>query len=128
MLAGGSGFALIVLTIAFFVDVFFADAAPGTAILFEQVLAFRWPPRTRGIIGEATSGQGMPDVDDRLDDAPAGLDHVRALKQCGIANHAIAQQSFVTSAVFHAEIRTVVKIHVDQAELHYGAGNFSAET
>src|SRR6202022_5166690 len=79
------------------------------------------------IIGEAAGGQRVPDVDDRLDYAPASFDHVGTLEQSGVASHAIAQQALVTGAVFRAEIVAVVEIHVDETELHDRAGNFCAE-
>ena len=69
----------------------------------------------------------MPDVDDRLNDAPAGFDHVGALEERRVADHAIAQEALVAGAVFDAEIIAVVEVHVDEAELHHGARNFRAE-
>ncbi len=69
----------------------------------------------------------MPDIDDRLDYAPASFDHVSALEQSGVASHAIAQQTLITGAVLRAEIRAVVEVHVDEAELHDRARNFCAE-
>src|SRR5437879_11006535 len=69
----------------------------------------------------------MPDIDNGLDHVPARFDHVCALKESGIAGHAIAQEAFVTSTVFGAEVGAVIKIHVYQAELHDCAGHFCAE-
>src|SRR5208283_659752 len=69
----------------------------------------------------------MPDVEDGLDNSPAGFDHVSALEERGVASHAVAEEALVTGAVLGAEVGVVVKIHVDEAETHDGAGNFGTE-
>ena len=89
--------------------------------------ASRGAPRSGSVIREAASRERVPDVDDRLNDAPAGFNHVGALEERRVTSHAIAQEALVAGAVFNAEIIAVVEVHVDEAELHHGAGNFRAE-
>src|ERR1700687_1923755 len=101
--------------------------AQGTAYDLEKSFRLDWAPPTGGIIWESAGAQRVPDVNDRLDHAPAGFNHVRTLEEGGIAGHAIAEQALVTSAVFGAEIGAVVEIHIHEAELHDRAGNFCAE-
>src|SRR6476660_7976978 len=106
------------------VDVFFTDAAPRMAVAVQQVFGFGRSPGARSIVGEAARRQSVPDVDDRLNHAPTGFDHVGALEQSGVAYHAIAQQSLVAGAVLDAEIVAVFEIHIDQTEFHDRSGNF----
>ena len=40
--------------------------------------------------------QCVPDFLNRLDYTPAGLDHIRSLKECLIPQHAIMQQTLLT--------------------------------
>ena len=60
----------------------------------------------------------MPDIEDGLNHAPARLDHVCALKERGVAGHAVAQQPLVTGVVLHPKIRAVIEVHVDETKLH----------
>ena len=69
----------------------------------------------------------MPDVQDGLDDAPTGFDHVRTLKERWVTGHAITQQALIAGVVFGAEIGFVIEVHVDEAELHDGTGDLCAE-
>src|ERR1700687_2670057 len=79
----GSNLAFIVIASAVAVDFLFADGAPGAAVAFEKLVRFDRAPRTRGGIWEAAGGEGMPDVDHRLDYGSAGFQHVGALEQRG---------------------------------------------
>src|ERR1700676_1237383 len=123
---GGCGL-LIGSVFASHVEIFFADAAPGAAIASEQFIGFGRTPGAGGGIWEVARGEGVRDVENGLDDAPAGFNHVGAVEESGVAGHAVAKEAFVAGAVFGAEIRVVVKIHIDEAETHDGAGNFCAE-
>src|ERR1700719_1890474 len=109
------------------VDIFFADATPGAAIASEQFIGFGGAPGAGGVIRKVARGEGMPNVENGLDDAPAGFHHVGALEERGVAGHAIAEQAFVAGAVLGAEIGVVVKVHVDEAETHDRAGHFCAK-
>src|SRR5215467_14067034 len=86
------------------VYVFFSDSAPGTAVALEQFFGFDRSPGACGVIRKPSSRQCMPHVENRLDDAPPGFHHIRALKQRSVSRHAIAQQSLVARAVLHAEV------------------------
>src|SRR4029077_10221544 len=88
---------------------------------------FDGSPRARGIVRKAPCGQGVPDIKDGLNHAPAGFDHVRALEERGIAGHAIAQEALVAGTVLDAKIGVVVEIHIHEAKLHDRAGDLRAE-
>src|SRR5579863_1883467 len=100
---------------------------PVTAIAFEQVVGFPRAPRTGWIVGKIARRQGLPDVENGLHHAPTRFDHVSALKQSCVADHAFIKQTFVTGAGLRAEIVGIAKIHIDGAEFHDGARNFCAE-
>src|SRR5271169_154019 len=97
------------------------------AIALKKLLGLHRPPRTRSIVGESTSGEGMPNVDDWLNDAPARLHHVSALKQSGVAGHAIAKQAFVTCAMLGAKVALVVEVHINESKAHDRAWHFCSE-
>src|SRR5262249_39940179 len=99
----------------------------AAAVALHQFFGVTRSPRARRIVREAARGKGVPNVDDGLNDAPAGFDHVSALEQRRVARHAIAQQALVTGAVLDAEIIAVVEVHVDEPELHHRAGDLHAE-
>ena len=55
-------------------------------------------PGAGGVVGEIAWRQCLPDVQHRADHAPSGFDHVGALEQRGVADHAIVQQALVAGA------------------------------
>src|SRR5260370_26044780 len=75
------------------VDFLFARPAPRAAVLFEQFFRLDGSPRAGCVIGESARGQRVPDVEDGLNHAPAGFDHVRALEERGVARHTIAEKT-----------------------------------
>src|SRR6202790_5819925 len=109
------------------IDVFLADFSPEADVRFQKFFSFRRTPASRGIIGETTRWKRAPDVKNRLNYAPSGLHHVGALKKCGVADHAVAQQTLVPGSVFRAEIGCVVEIHLYTAKMHHRTGDFCAE-
>src|SRR5260370_25822818 len=100
------------------VDFLFAGPAPRAAVLFEQFFRLDGPPGAGCVIGEPARGQGVPYVEDGLNHTPAGFDHVRALEECGVARHAIAEKTFIAGAVLDAEILPVAEIHMAEPEFH----------
>src|SRR5205807_720701 len=103
------------------------DVAPGAAVASHHLVSNLRTPATGGIVWKIAGGESFPNVEHRLNDAPAGFDHVRALKKSGVADHAVVEKAFVARAVRCAEVAGVVEIHVDEAELHRGARNFCTE-
>ena len=63
-----------------------------------QFLGLGRTPGAGGVVGEVARRQGLPDVEDRLHDRPAGFDHVGALEQRGVADHAVVEQPLVAGA------------------------------
>src|SRR5689334_17128800 len=94
------------------IEFFFPNTAPRAAVLLEQLITFDGAPRARGIVWRSAGRQCVPHIEDRLNHAPARLDHVRALKQRGVARHAVAQQPFVAGTVFQTKIGGIVEVHV----------------
>src|SRR6516165_8194909 len=103
------------------------DIAPCAAVTGHHFIRVSWAPTARGVVREVARGQGVPHVQNWLNDAPACFDHVRALEQSGVADHAVVKKALVTRAVRGSEIARVIKVHVNEAELHGGAGNLRAE-
>src|ERR1017187_10935225 len=73
-----------------------ASTPPFPAVSSEQLIRLFGPPGACRIIWEITGSQCLPYIQNRSHDAPAGLDHVRPLKQRGVSDHAIVQQPLVT--------------------------------
>ena len=82
---------------------------PLAMIAREQVAGFFRSPGARRVIGKIARRQRVPDVQDRLHDAPAGFDHVGALEQSGVADHAVVEQALVARAGLAAEVVGVVE-------------------
>src|SRR5262249_4679218 len=104
------------------------DAAPSAPIALQQLVGFAWSPGARWVVGEAARRQRVPDVKDGLDYGPTRFDHICALEQRGIADHAVAQEPFVSGGVFDTEVAGIIEIHVDESELHDRAWNLCSKT
>ena len=97
------------------------------AVGLNEVVRFFGAPRSGGVVGEVPRGQRFPDVEDRLDDFPAGFHHVGALEQRGIAEHAVVEQALVAGARLRAEVVGVVEVHVDFAQADDRPGDLRSE-
>src|SRR5436305_47353 len=98
-----------------------------SSVALEQFVRIPRPPAARGIIGEITRRQRLPNVKRWTDHTPARLDHIGALKQRSIADHAIVQQTLITGTGLSTEIISVLEIHVHCTQSHDRAGNFRCE-
>ena len=67
------------------------------APLQQRLRLFR-PPAAGVIVWEVAGRQRLPHVEDRLDDRPAGLDHVGPLEQRRVPGHAVVEQPLVPGA------------------------------
>ena len=85
------------------------------------------PHDARSIIRKFPWRQRPPDVQHRIDDAPSGFDHVRALKQSCVSDHAVVKQYFVPGIRICSEILRVFKAHVDGAHAQKWSGNLRSE-
>ena len=103
------------------------DVLPGTSIGLEQLIRVLRAPGAGRIIGKCPRGKCLPDVEDRVNDAPAGLDHVGTLKQRRIADHTVEEQPFVACTDLLAEVVEVVKIHIDGAHVNDGPWDLGTE-
>src|ERR1700731_1657767 len=90
----------------------FFEISPTAAIAFHQFVGLSRAPGSSGIVGEITRRQRLPHVEYGIDNAPTSLDHVGALEQRGIADHAVMQQAFVSSRRSNAEIVGVGEVHI----------------
>ena len=95
---------------------------PVPSIPFQQFIRFFRSPGAGGVIGKRTGRQGLPHVQGRLDQAPAGFHHVGSLEQRRVAGPAIQEQAFVPGVGGGPEIVFVLAIHPHRAEFHDRAG------
>src|SRR6476620_1940231 len=68
------------------------DCPPLPPVMLQQIAGFLRPPTAGSIVGKLTRRQRLPDVEDRIDDAPAGLDNVSALQRSELIRHPLLQQ------------------------------------
>ncbi len=108
--------------------VLFSDRSPCTSIPRQQLVGFWRTPASCGVVREPFGRHGLPHVQHGLDNLPTRLDHVRALEQSGIPNHAVVQQSLISRIVGPPEVACVVKLHVHQAELHHRPWNLGPKS
>src|SRR5436309_12640468 len=92
-----------------------------------QLLSLFWPPRSCLIIREFSRWQCLPYIEHGINHRPAGFDHVGALEERGVPDHAIVEQHFIAGLGGAAEIILVVEAHVHRTDLHQRTGNFGAE-
>ncbi len=107
---------------------FFPDRPPRTTLARQQFVGFRRTPASRGVVWKAFGGNRGPHIQYGLNDSPARLDHVRALEQRGVADHAVVQKPFVSRAVRAPEVTRIVKFHVHKTKPHHRTGNLGAES
>src|SRR5256885_16515601 len=100
------------------------EIPPVAAVALHQLVGLFRSPASAGIIRKITWWQRLPYIQNRADYAPASFEHVTALEQCSIADHAVVQQALVTGAGLSAEIISVIEIHVHRTQSHDLAGNF----
>src|ERR1700675_1567249 len=105
----------------------FFEISPTAAIAFHQFVGLSRAPGSSGIVGEITRRQRLPHVEHGIDNAPTGFDHVGALEQRGVADHAVMQQAFVASRRSDPEIVSIGEVHIHFAELHRGSGSLGGE-
>src|SRR5438876_5615871 len=98
-----------------------------SAVALEQLVRIPRPPAPRGIIGEIARRQCLPNVERWTNHTPAHLDHISELKQRSITDHAIVQQTLITSTGPSAEIISVLEIHVHCTQPHDRTGDFRRE-
>src|SRR5216683_1969503 len=109
------------------VDFLFARPAPRAAVLFKQFFRLDGPPGAGCVIGESARGQRVPYVEDGLNHTPARFDHVRALEECGVARHAIAEKTFIAGVVLAGNMRGVAKPLLEDPAFQPRAGNLGAK-
>ena len=92
------------------------DRAPAAAVCSEQPVGLR-RAFAAGPIGRQAVGAGLaPGVQERLHDAPAGLDAVGARIQYRVAGHAVVDQRLVAGGRRRVEIVSVPEGHADAAD------------
>src|SRR5512133_3430057 len=106
----------------------FFEISPATAVPFEQLVGVLRAPGPCRVVWKVPRWQGTPHIEHRADHAPAGFDHIGALKQSLIADHAIVQQTFISGTRLHSEIVRILEIHVDRAQAHLRAWRLGRKT
>src|SRR5437870_11646120 len=96
-------------------------------VALEEFFSFLRAPGPSGIVRKISRRKRLPHIEDRTDDAPSGLDHVGALEQRLVADHAIVEQALVARGGLCAEVVGVLEIHVHCAKTHHWTGNFGGE-
>src|SRR5579862_5695490 len=76
---------------------------PLAVIASEKIRGFLGTPGAGCVVGKIAPWQGLPVVQYRLHHAPTGFDHVRALEQRSIPDHAVIKKAFVPRARLAAE-------------------------
>jgi hypothetical protein len=71
--------------------------------------------------------QRFPHVLNWGHDAPPGFNHIVALEQGCIPQHAIIQQPLIACTGRAAKIILVLKFHINRSQAHERAGYFCAE-
>src|SRR6266436_3696825 len=106
----------------------FSDRSPCAPIPRQQFVGFCRTPGSCGVVRKPFGRHGLPRVQHGLDNLPTRLDHVRALEQSGIPDHAVMQQSLISRIMRASEVAFVVKLHVHQAELHDRPWNLGSKS
>jgi hypothetical protein len=84
-------------------------------------------PAACGIVGELARRERLPHVEQRRHHPPTRFDHIRALEQSRVADHAVEEQGLIANPGRGAEVLLVFHIHVHRAEIHHRARNLCAE-
>src|SRR5688572_28658996 len=100
---------------------------PGTTVRGKQFVRSVRSPRTRGVVRKVACVDRSPNFKDRVNDPPTRLDHVRALEQRLIPDHAVVKKAFIPGTDLLAEMVDVIEIHIDGSELDDRSRNFRTE-
>src|SRR5260370_30109079 len=98
-----------------------------SAVAFEQKIGFSRAPTACRILRHGGAPGGTPDVEDRIDERPGGLDAVAAIKERGIAADTIVQERRVSAARGVPETFAIAEIHGDIPDAHFGSRALCAE-
>src|SRR5215469_251217 len=100
---------------------------PVPTVSRHQFLGFPRSPCACWIVREFAWRQRFPYVEYRIDNCPAGFDHVGALEERGVADHAVVKEHFVSGLRGTAKVILIVETHVHRTDLHQRTGNLRAE-
>src|ERR1700694_2374235 len=103
------------------------DCPPLAFVAFQELVCILRPPGAGCVVGKLARWQSRPDIQHRIHDAPAGFNHVRALKQGRIADHAVIEQNLVTGVGIRSKILGIFEAHVNRSHSQYGAWNLGAK-
>src|SRR5438552_191311 len=96
----------------------FFEVPPVAPVALKEFFGFLRTPGSSGIVWKISRRKRLPHIEDRTDNAPSGLDHISALEQRLVADHAIVEQALVARGGLCAEVVGVLEIHVHCAKTH----------
>src|SRR5207244_9742377 len=102
-----------------------------TSSLFPYTTLFRSilrSPCTACVIWKSAGRQGLPDIKDRIDNTPTSFDHVGALEQGGVSDHAVIEQNLITGIGGRPKIFGIFETHVHRSNPQDRARNLRAKT
>src|SRR5262245_22261667 len=96
----------------------FFKISPAAPVALQEIVGFFWTPTSGSIVREIARWQSFPDVDQWVYDTPSGFDHIGALEQSGVANHAVMQKPLIAGARLNTEVVRVLEIHIHRTQPH----------
>src|SRR5262249_55210537 len=104
-----------------------ANRPPAAPVTGQQALRL-FRAFAAGLVGrEVLCAHVAPGIKEGLHDAPTRLDAIGALKQRGVADHAVVDQRLVTGAPRRFEIILVIERHPDASNDHGRARHLGIE-
>src|ERR1700681_1776105 len=103
------------------------DFPPLAFVAFQELVCILRPPRAGCVVGKFARWQSGPDVQHRIHDAPAGFDHVRALKQGRVADHAVIEQNLVAGVGIRSKILGIFEANLHRSHPQYGDCDLGAK-
>src|SRR5438477_9474174 len=100
---------------------------PLAAIAFEKRIGLFRSPTAGRILRNRCGFGSAPDIENRLNERPCGLDAVTTIEQSGIAAQAIIDEGSVRASRRIAKSFAIAEIHGDIADAHFSARAFGAE-
>src|SRR5450755_3463053 len=104
------------------------DFPPLALVAFQEFVGNFRPPRPGCVIRKLARRYGRPNVQYWIDDAPPGFDHVGALKQGRIADHAVVEQNLITGMSIRSKIPGILKAHLYRSHSQHGPWNLRPKT
>src|SRR5712664_3772030 len=100
---------------------------PLSIVALEQYIGFPRAPATGRILRHGGGFGCAPDIEDRVDERPGGLDAVAAVEERGVAAHTIVEQRRVGTTCHAAKSFAITEVHRNVANAHLSSRPSRAE-